>query len=256
MTGISAADLDAGQYAANAIEKYEAIYGRNFISPGGKETAQEFLALMALQPGMKVLDVGCGLGGSAFLMAEQYGVSVRGIDLSTNMLQIARARCQAAGLTDRVAFEYGDILDFNCASTYDRVYSRDVFLHIQDKVRLMRVLKNCLAPGGILLFTDYCCSAGSHSQEFEAYIHQRNYFLCTVNYYHSLLAQAGFTEIMAQDRTPQFIDVLERELARLPADRFSPSTLADIMQAWQDKIARARRGEQRWGLCMARRPML
>ena len=52
--------------------------------------AKEFCAKhLDLKPGMKVLDVGCGIGGSAFHMASTYGASVRGIDLSTNMITIA-----------------------------------------------------------------------------------------------------------------------------------------------------------------------
>ena len=43
--------LDAGQYTKSEIKKYEAVYGHNFISPGGLATAQEFTALLALQAG-------------------------------------------------------------------------------------------------------------------------------------------------------------------------------------------------------------
>ena len=39
---------------------------------------------------MKVLDIGCGTGGSAFYMAEKYGVHVLGVDLSQNMLDIGK----------------------------------------------------------------------------------------------------------------------------------------------------------------------
>ncbi len=38
---------------------------------------------------MRVLDIGCGIGGSAFYMARRYGALVNGIDLSTNMIEIA-----------------------------------------------------------------------------------------------------------------------------------------------------------------------
>jgi phosphoethanolamine N-methyltransferase len=253
LTKNTATSLDAGQYAQHEIEKYEAIYGRNFISPGGQDTAREFLALLALQPGMHVLDIGCGLGGSAFLMAGEHGVRVHGIDLSTNMLHIAQERCREAGLADRVTFAHGDILDFDRSATFDRVYSRDVFLHIQDKARLMQVIRWCLAPDGLLLFTDYCHGEGNLSEEFAAYIKQRNYFLHTVNEYHTLLERAGFADIAAQDRTAQFIQILGHELARLPIERFSPAENAALRQSWQEKIARARCGEQRWGFFMARR---
>ncbi len=50
---------------------------------------KEFCKKLDLQPGQKILDVGCGIGGSAFHMAREYGVEVRGVDLSTNMITIA-----------------------------------------------------------------------------------------------------------------------------------------------------------------------
>ena len=189
--------LDTGQYTVKEIKKYEAVYGRNFISPGGLATAQEFTALLDLQPGMQVLDVGCGIGGGAFYMAEHYGVQVHGLDLSANMLEIARERCREAGLTEQVTFTHGDILTFAGQAGYDRIYSRDVFLHIHDKARLFQQLQACLKPGGRLLFTDYCCGEGEKSAEFAAYIQQRHYDLGTVAEHRHWLEQAGLAVMTA-----------------------------------------------------------
>ena len=253
MQNNSEIDLDSGQYSRLAIEKYEAVYGHNFISPGGLTTAQEFCAMLDLRPALKVLDIGCGIGGSAFHMAEQYGVQVHGLDLSTNMLAIARERCLALGLTDQVTFTQGDILAYAGVAAYDRIYSRDVFLHIHAKARLFAVIQQALAPDGLLLFTDYCCGEGEKSPEFAAYIQQRNYALCTVAEYCQLLAQAGFEVLRAEDRTAHFIQILEVEMKNLPTDRFDAQTLGELRRAWQDKIFRAQQGEQRWGLFIARR---
>jgi len=245
--------LDQGQYAQGEIAKYEAVYGRNFVSPGGLATAEEFSALLDLKVGMQVLDIGCGLGGSAFYMAEHFGAHVHGIDLSTNMVEIAKERCRAAGLERLVTFEHGDILDFVPTSPYDHVYSRDAFLHIEEKARLFAVIRQALTPGGQLLFTDYCCHAGAKSAEFVAYIQQRHYHLLTVAEYRDLLTAADFVHIVAQDRTAHFLRILEQELADLPSARFDPHTLTELRHSWQAKILRAQQGEQRWGLFQARR---
>jgi phosphoethanolamine N-methyltransferase len=240
--------LDTGQYATAEIAKYEAIYGRNFVSPGGLASTQAFTALLDLHPGMRVLDVGCGLGGAAFYMAQQYGVQVQGIDLSHNMLALAHKRCQAAGLADRVTFTHGDILAFAPAHQYDRIYSRDVFLHIHAKEELFQVLKRSLAPGGRLLFTDYCCGEGEKSPEFAAYIHNRGYDLRTVVDYRRLLEEAGFVVVSAEERTDHFLRILEEELALLSSLSLDAATIGELRQSWQAKLARARRGEQRWAL--------
>jgi len=65
------------------------IFGRKFVSTGGISTTEEFTKLLDLNENSYVLDLGCGLGGSAFFMAENYSSKVLGIDLSSNM--IARA---------------------------------------------------------------------------------------------------------------------------------------------------------------------
>src|SRR5215216_935848 len=136
MSDRSANALDTGQYSLDEIRKYELIYGRNFISPGGEATTRDILGLVVFRPDMDVLDVGCGLGGAAFLIARTFGARVHGIDLSRNMLQIAQERCREAQLTQVVTFEHSDILLYQRPAGFDLVHSRDVFLHIHDKTGL------------------------------------------------------------------------------------------------------------------------
>ena len=246
--------LDAGQYSPDEIRKYEAIYGRNFISPGGETTTRELLSLVAFRPGMHVLDIGCGLGGAAFLMAQIFGARVHGIDLSRNMLQFAEARCQEADLAHAVTFEYGDILRYERPGAYDLAHSRDVFLHIHNKARLLATIKRCLRPGGQLLFTDYLCRGGAKSGGFEAYIRQRQYDLCSLDEYRLLLEQAGYEVTLACDRTADFIDILQHELEQLRASQLDAREQEALAQSWRDKIRRAHDGEQRWGVFVGKNP--
>src|SRR6266508_4810497 len=112
MSNSAANALDAGQYTLDEIRKYEAIYGRNFISPGGAATTREILSLIAFRPDMDVLDVGCVLGGAAFVIAQTFGARVHGIDVSRNMLETAQARCQQAELTHALTVEQADVLRY------------------------------------------------------------------------------------------------------------------------------------------------
>ena len=246
--------LDSSQYQQAAILQYESIYGEDFVSPGGRDFAQELIATLALDADARVLDVGCGLGGSAFLMAREFGWRVEGIDLSRNMLALAQVRLDAHGLAESVQLRWGDCLELDEQERYAAVYSRDVFLHIADKPRLFTVLYQALRPGGRLLFTDYCCGAKPWSDAFEGYVDERGYHLHTPQDYGQLISAAGFQQVVADDITQRFIDILELELARIDQLQLDETMARKLAESWRDKIARARAGEQRWGLFSALKP--
>merc|ERR1711894_277377 len=65
--------LNAGQYKRNGILRYERVFGHTFVSTGGLTTTKDIVDPIGLKPGMKVLDIGCGTGGSAFYMAKNFG---------------------------------------------------------------------------------------------------------------------------------------------------------------------------------------
>ena len=102
--------LDNQQYTELSILRYEAIYGQNYISPGGEKATDQFIGTLKLLPGMRVLDIGCGLGGPAYRLASKYGVHVHGIDLSANMIRIAKTRLKEEGLQHLVTMEQGNCL--------------------------------------------------------------------------------------------------------------------------------------------------
>lgn len=81
--------LDGNQYTEEGIRRYEFIFGKTYVSTGGEVTTEKFLKLLNLEQSSRVLDVGCGIGGSAFYIARTYGSKVHGIDLSSNMISMA-----------------------------------------------------------------------------------------------------------------------------------------------------------------------
>ncbi|MCC6259888.1 MAG: methyltransferase domain-containing protein [Anaerolineales bacterium] len=243
------AQLDATQYTRESILKYEKIFGKNFVSTGGAESTREIIAMLNLKPGMKVLDIGSGLGGSAFMMAQEYGAQVHGLDLSHNMLDIAQERLHELNLEKQVSFEYGDFLESQIDAQYDVVYSRDAFLHIHDKAKLFQVIFKTLKPNGLLFFTDYCWGEGEHSEEFLAYVAQRGYAMYTPKEYGEFIKAAGFKDVQALDKTKLFGDYLRLELEKLPKDNSIP----EIRQSWNEKILRNQRGEQGWGWFMGKK---
>ena len=146
--------LDTVQYESDAILKYEMVYGEDFVSPGGRALSVELIPYLNVNQGDNVLDVGCGLGGSAFIMAQSFGLNVFGIDLSMNMIVMAKNKLRSYGLQHKVEFEQGDCLLLESTDQFHGIYSRDVFLHIHNKTELFKVLYNALKEKGHLVFTD------------------------------------------------------------------------------------------------------
>jgi cyclopropane-fatty-acyl-phospholipid synthase len=84
--------------------------------------------LLLDNPGLKVLDIGCGWGGLALDLARDAGASVLGVTLSEEQIAVARDRAQTARLSDRCRFE---MVDYRALSgTYDRIVSVGMFEHV------------------------------------------------------------------------------------------------------------------------------
>ncbi|CAN7484992.1 cyclopropane-fatty-acyl-phospholipid synthase [Phenylobacterium sp. LjRoot219] len=85
-------------------------------------------AKLLLEPGQRVLDIGCGWGGLSLTLAEETGVQAEGITLSSEQLATAQARAEAAGLAGRAQFSLTDYRDVQ--GPYDRIVSVGMFEHV------------------------------------------------------------------------------------------------------------------------------
>ena len=244
-------NLDNTQYSTESILHYESVWGEDFVSPGGYDFAVELIDQFDLDEGSRILDVGCGLGGSAFVMASKFKFVVEGIDLSRNMLALATHKCDHHKLTRQVSFEHKDCLTLDCADRYDGIYSRDVFLHIADKERLFKLLNKALRPRKKLLFTDYCCGEKPWHNSFSAYVKNRGYSLLTIPEYIRLITDAGFIQVKHQDISNRFIEMLYSDLKTIEKLNL-PQLVREQMQIdWQNKLTRSKSGDHRWGLFSA-----
>jgi MPBQ/MSBQ methyltransferase len=106
-----------------------------------------------LPPGSRVLDVGCGIGGSARILARDYGLDVLGISISPG--QIRRAQeLTPQGLSCRFAVMDALALELPDAS-FDAVWSVEAGPHMPDKQRYADELLRVLKPGGRLAVADW-----------------------------------------------------------------------------------------------------
>ena len=108
-------------------------------------------AKLALVPGQRVLDIGCGWGGMALYLNRVADVEVLGITLSEEQLKVARARAAAAGVADRVRFE---LIDYRAVEgQFDRIVSVGMFEHVgpRNYQSFFAKAKTLLADDGVML---------------------------------------------------------------------------------------------------------
>lgn len=132
------------------------------------------------------------------------------------------------------------------ADEFEAIYSRDVFLHIADKVRLFGVLRQALKQDGKLLFTDYACGRGPWHPDFGDYVATRTYHLHTTDAYAQLIERAGFHDVRVADWTDRLIQILLQDLDTIASLDLPVSDKDALTQSWQSKLARAHGGEHRW----------
>lgn len=116
---------------------------------------------MGLAAGMRLLDLGCGLGGPARYLAATYGAEVVGVDLSESFVDTARYLSERCRLADRTTFMVGDATDPPVtAASCARVFLQHVAMNIADRPALYRAIRRALKPGGKLGIHDLVAAAG------------------------------------------------------------------------------------------------
>ncbi len=181
------------------ILRSEAIYGNGFQSPGGIVGFQETLVdRMPIHDGMKLLDVGSGLGGAAFFLADRFEVEVIGIDTAPTMIDLARARQTTPCKRGRVTFLNGNVyLNALEVNHFDLIYSRDVLMYDSDKEATFKRCHDLLKEGGYLCVSDF--GAGKRTPAFEEYEAVSNYHLLTISEYAARIERAGFEVLVTDD---------------------------------------------------------
>ena len=126
-------DLSARLYDLflDADRQYSCAYytdPANSLEQAQADKKAHIVAKLAIRPGMRVLDIGCGWGGMALYIHAKTGAEVLGITLSEEQLKIARERADAAGVADKVKFE---LIDYRALEgQFDRIVSVGMFEHV------------------------------------------------------------------------------------------------------------------------------
>ncbi len=186
---------------------------------GGKFATSYLLKAMDLRPGMKVLDVGSGLGAAARLAAETYDVDVTGVDLVPGFVEEAIKNTNDA----RVKFVCGSALAMDFADgSFQASFMLHVNMNIQEKQKLFseiaRVLESCSQFGFFEIMADvhvgamvYPCPWAGRAEDS---------FLATPGEIETMLEVAGFAVIEKENRRDFALEAMTRRQADYPEQAF------------------------------------
>lgn len=140
---------DLARLRANDLAPLDQFHQR------GRQATRQLAECLAPGPGDLVLDVGCGIGGPARLLAEQRACRVLGIDLTEAYCETARALSGLVGLAARTSFVCADATALPLRTAIvDQAWSQHAAMNIADKPALYAEIARVLKPGGRFVLHD------------------------------------------------------------------------------------------------------
>lgn len=200
---------------------------------GGRQATMAFAQHFGLRPGMRLLDIGCGLGGAARYFAHEHGCRVTGIDLSDEYVNVANALAARVGLDERVSYKQGSALALPFEpGRFDAAYMLHVGMNIENKAKLFAEVRRVLAPSGLFGIYDVMrLAAGELSYPVPWASGPESSFVADAASYRQLLVAAGFEVLKERDRRDFALEVFGQMKARAAAGAPAPLGLHIVMGA-------------------------
>lgn len=189
---------------------------------GGLEATQELAKRMELRAGLRLLDVGSGIGGPARYFAAEHGCRVTGIDLTQEFVRVAGSLTSRTKLDGLAEFRQGSALELPFErDTFDGAYMIHVGMNIADKAGIFREVRRVLKPAGLFTIFDIVrredgrTGDGPIRYPVPWALSEETSFVGTVKNYRDALQNAGFHLVEERGRAPFAIEFTERVMARM-----------------------------------------
>ena len=253
-------DIEYGDAMTNMLEL---IWGVGFMTPGGEGNIAIMVDGLDLQ-GRRVLDIGCGIGGPAFVLAAKYGANVVGTDVEPQLIDDARVRAERLDLSSSCEFvkitpgpmEFPD-------DSFDVVFSSGVIMTIDDKEEIFAEAFRVLKPGGVFTVYDWMKPEGEYSDDMRYWFKMERitYSMKTFDEYEAMLRDAGFVDIQLEDRSEWYRRKVQDEYEQIKTELY-PRMLevlgkeeADhFAENWRSMVVVCARGDVFQGYYRGRKP--
>ena len=170
--------------------------------------------------GKTVLEIGCGIGGPAIVIAGDFDArKVVGIDIEPQLIERAARNVRKAGLQDQIDLQLVEPgpLPFDSRS-FDVVFSKDAIVHIEDKPAIYGEIFRVLKPHGQFLAGDWFASENADDlPEFQHYLDLSHltFAMQTAAQAEEIIREAGFSEIHLDDRNAWYAKFARQQIERI-----------------------------------------
>ena len=190
----------------------------------GRKATREMADMVNLYATARVLDVGCGLGGTARHLAEEYQCSVIGVDLTEEYVTAGTRLTELVGLSERVELRHASALDLPFEDDrFDIVWTQHVQMNIADKNRFFSEIARVLKPGGCFLFHDVFRDCGDAPIYPVPWADDESMsVLVTQTEARKIVEDIGLVIEIWDDKIQESVEFFKRVLARIEANGLPP----------------------------------
>jgi cyclopropane fatty-acyl-phospholipid synthase-like methyltransferase len=236
LAGITEMDL-----AEDAVTE---VTDQNHI--GGVKFVRDLARKAGVGPATDVLDLGCGLGGSARCLAHFFGCRVHGVDLSVERYREARQLTKRVGLNHLVTFQCGDVLHMALPRRrFDVLWGQAAWVHIKDKERFIRKWAKALKAGGRIALEEAYVKrlpqSTTQKRNLDELADHWKSYLVGLDIWTEILSSQSFEVQYKADHSTE-LSKLCRKLIRLARTRITTEVPESEQKAWKLTVKLVRQG--------------
>jgi SAM-dependent methyltransferase len=231
LEAIDAALKDAG--ASRSHPTVEDLAPVDAFHIRGRRATRELIEELPLPEAPSVVDVGCGIGGTARFLADAYGARVLGVDVTEEYCEVARELTRRVRLDDHVTVRHANALDLPTESDrFDLAVSEHVQMNIADKQGYVREMARVLNPGGVLaLYGIFAAAEGGEHYPVPWADGPSVSALVSPDAFRDVVTAAGLTVVEWEDCTEEGRTWFEQALAKVRREGPPPVGLHLLMGA-------------------------